>query len=380
VDRHETTSALAGDTGGPPLPAGWPAPSAADHPSLQETISSSPHTAAVSVAARPSFLAADVGGTHARLALMAEAGADGPAVQAYRVFRCGEHAGLAAIVRAFLDGLGVRPRQLVLACTGCAHEGVLINESLPWRIDTAALAAELRLDAVHLLNDFVALTHAAPYIDTERSPLLHAPARAAATPGPIVVVGPGTGLGAAVRLPGSPPVVLPSEAGQMQLGARVGREQEVMRLLAGRDEHLSYEAVLSGPGLLRVYEALCREAGRAPACAVPAAVSAAAVEGNDAQARETLDLFCGWLGSFAGDLAMLYQATGGIYLAGGFLSRMAAYLRGSSFAARFLDKGVMRPFLENVPVRVVDHGQLGVIGAASWFLDRPAPPPDAPAN
>ena len=333
-----------------------------------------------SATAQPPFLAADVGGTHARLALMAPGGSSGPVVQAYRVFRCGEHASLTSIVRAFLDGLGARPRQLVLACTGCAHEGVLINESLPWRIDTVALAAELRLDEVHLLNDFVALTHAAPYIDTERSPLLHAPERAATVPGPIVVVGPGTGLGAAVRLPGSPAVVLPSEAGQMQLGARVGREQDVMRLLAGRDEHLSYEAVLSGPGLLRVYEALCREAGRGAACAEPSAVTAAAIDGHDPQARETLELFCGWLGSFAGDLAMLYQATGGIYLAGGFLSRMAAYLRGSRFVARFLDKGVMRPFLDNVPVRVVDHGQLGVIGAASWFLDRPAKPPGPPAG
>ena len=75
---------------------------------------------------------------------------------------------------------------------------------------------------------------------------------------------------------------------------------------------------------------------------------------------------------------MLYQATGGMYLAGGFLSRIAGYLRGSTFVERFLDKGVMRPFLESVPVRVVDHGQLGVIGAASWFLDRPARLPGIP--
>jgi len=371
VDRHETTSALAG--------AAWPAdgvlsalPTAGRGP--DRPVTSSDHLPAIgAVAGRAPFLAADVGGTHARMALMAPGTpGGGPVVQAYRIFRCGEHASFAAIVRTFLDGLRVRPRQLVLACTGCAHEGVLINESLPWRIEPAALAAELRLDEVHLLNDFVALTHAAPYIDTARSPLLHAPARGASAPGPIVVVGPGTGLGAAVRLPGSPPVVLPSEAGQMQLAARVGREQEVTRLLAARDTHLSYEAVLSGPGVLRVYEALCREQGKGVACAEPAAVTAAAMAGNDPRAKETLDLFCGWLGSFAGDLAMLYQATGGIYLAGGFLSHMAAYVRASSFVERFLDKGVMRPFLHNVPVRVVDHGQLGVIGAASWFLDQPA--------
>ncbi|MGO4702565.1 glucokinase [Dyella sp. 2RAB6] len=370
MDRHETTSAHAG--------AAWPAdgvlgalPAAGRGPGRPGAAPDGAPTSHAGVVRAP-FLAADVGGTHARLALMAPGtGAGGPVVQAYRIFRCGEHASFAAIVRAFLDGLATRPRELVLACTGCAHEGVLINESLPWRIEPAALATELRLDEVHLINDFVALTHAAPYIDSARSPLVHA-ARATSTPGPIVVVGPGTGLGAAVRLPGSPPVVLPSEAGQMQLAARVGREQDVMRLLAARDTHTSYEAVLSGPGVLRVYEALCREQGRVPACAEPAAVTAAAIEGSDPRAKETLDLFCGWLGSFAGDLAMLYQATGGIYLAGGFLSRISGYVRASSFVERFLDKGVMRPFLHNVPVRVVDHGQLGVIGAASWLLDQSA--------
>uniref|UniRef100_UPI0022525798 glucokinase n=1 Tax=Dyella silvatica TaxID=2992128 RepID=UPI0022525798 len=95
-----------------------------------------------------------------------------------------------------------------------------------------------------------------------------------------------------------------------------------------------------------------------------------ALRGDDVMATAALSLFCGWLGSFVGDLAMLYQATGGIYLAGGFLSHIVAFMRASSFVERFLDKGVMRPFLERVPVYVVDHGQLGVIGAASWFIDR----------
>lgn len=320
----------------------------------------------------PPFLAADVGGTHARMALMTPGTrATGPVVLAYKVYRCADFADLAAIARAFCAELPEAPRQLVLACTGCALNGVVINESLPWPIVPAAIASALQLDDVLVLNDFEALAHATAYIDIARSPLVNAPAHPdKQISGPMVIVGPGTGLGAAVRLPGSPPTVLASEAGQIQLAARVGREQEVLSLLAAPDTHVSYEHVLSGPGLLRLYRALCAEAGQAATCAEPAEVSAAAVDGSDARAVETLQLFCGWLGSFAGDLAMLYQATGGIWLAGGFLSQIVAFMRDSSFAARFLDKGVMRPFVEKVPVRVVDHGQLGVIGAASWFLDR----------
>ncbi|WP_266171163.1 glucokinase [Dyella subtropica] len=318
------------------------------------------------------FLAADVGGTNARMALMAPGiRASGPVVLAYRVYRCAEYASLADIVRAFREELTDAPRQMVLACTGCADGGVVINDSLPWPIVPAAMAEALGLSEVVLLNDFEALAHAAAYIDTTRSPQLNtSPHVVTGASGPVVVVGPGTGLGAAVRLPGTPPTVLATEAGQIQLAARVGREQEVMRMLALPDTYVSYEHVLSGPGLLRVYRALCASSHRAPMCSEPSAVTAAALDGSDTLAVETLNLFCGWLGSFVGDLAMLYQATGGIYLAGGFLSGIVEFLRASSFAERFLDKGVMRPFLEKVPVRVVDHGQLGVIGAASWFLDR----------
>jgi len=322
----------------------------------------------------PPFLAADVGGTHARLALMASDTHTGsPVVLTYKVYRCADYADLSAIVRAFCGELTDAPRQLVLACTGCVRNGVLINESLPWPIEPSAIAAAVPLSDVLLLNDFEALAHATAHIDTAHSPLLNASARLDLdAAGPMVVVGPGTGLGAAVRLPGAPATVLATEAGQIQLAARAGREQQVMNLLAAPDTYVSYEHVLSGPGLLRLYRALCAEAAQPLLCAEPAEVSAAAVEGRDALAVEALQLFCGWLGSFAGDLAMLYQATGGIYLAGGFLSRIVGFVRESSFAARFLDKGVMRPFLEKVPVRVVDHGQLGVIGAASWFLDRHA--------
>jgi glucokinase len=104
----------------------------------------------------------------------------------------------------------------------------------------------------------------------------------------------------------------------------------------------------------------------------PAEITAAACTGANDCAIETLQLFCGWLGSFVGDLAMLYGATGGIYIAGGFLSRMTRLVKASTFLQRFLDKGVMRPFLETVPVYVVDHAQLGVVGAASWLMDRQA--------
>jgi glucokinase len=317
------------------------------------------------------FLAADVGGTHARIGLIAFQPSRGaPATLAYRVYKCADFTGFDAIVRAFCDEFSVKPQRIALACAGFLHDGEVVNNNLCWPIVPAELGKTLALSEVKVLNDFEALAYGTAYLDPAGVITLHDPRRNKnAEEGPVVVVGPGTGLGVAVRLPGTPPQVLATEAGHIQLAARVGREQAVLSELVPPDTHIPYDSVLSGPGLMRLYQAVCRLDGAVAELHEPAAITAAACEGTHKQAVETLQLFCGWLGSFAGDLAMLYGATGGIYVAGGFLSSMTDFMAGSSFVSRFLDKGVMRPFQQTVPVHVVDHAQLGVVGAASWLMN-----------
>ncbi|WP_201315923.1 glucokinase [Dyella sp. EPa41] len=326
--------------------------------------------------AQYALLAADVGGTHARIGLLAadaspQARDASLSVLAYCVYPCRDYAGLASIVRRFCDEHAVKPRRFALACAGYLHDGRVLNSNLQWPIEPAALKCELGMDEVSVLNDFVALAHAMPHLQAGSVMPLHRPLPpATAAMGPVVVIGPGTGLGVAVRLPGTPPQVLQTEAGHIQLAARTSRELDVLAELAPSGTHLPYDHVLSGPGLLRLHQALCRIEGKPASLHAPADVVAAAIANADSRAVEALHLFCGWLGSFTGDMAMLYGATGGIYLAGGFLARMMALLEASDFVARFLDKGVMRPFLQTVPVHVVDHAQLGVIGAASWLHER----------
>lgn len=316
------------------------------------------------------FLAVDVGGTHARLGLVSSRSEHGvPQLLAYRVYRCGDHPHLEDIVRCFCAEFEVKPRELVLACAGYLHAGFVINTNLAWPVVPATMTETLGLDRVRFLNDFEALAYATAHIGADSTTTLKAPQMPGPEAGPIVVIGPGTGLGAAVWFPGTPARVMATEAGQIQLAARVGLEQRVLAQMALPDSYISYESVLSGPGLLRLYMAICALHDRYPVLDEPAAVTAAALAGGDDMASEALTLFCGWLGSFAGDLALLYGATGGVYLAGGFLSRVTDFMRHSPLVERFLDKGVMRPFLQKVPIRVVDHGQLGVMGAASWHLN-----------
>jgi glucokinase len=316
-----------------------------------------------------SFLAADIGGTHARLALMTRAAGQLPKMAAYHVYPCADHPHLEDIVRCFCAELGMRPRELVLACAGYVHAGSVINKNLAWPVLLQSLKEQLQLDSVWFLNDLQALAYAVGHGAADNAAVLKAPTMREAQAGPVIVLGPGTGLGAAVWLPGQPSRVIATEAGHTQLSARMGREQQVLAHLAQPDTHVSHEMVLSGPGLHRIYTALCAIHDRYPSLHGPSAVTAAALNGRDDIAREALTLFCGWLGSFAADLAMLYSATGGIYLAGGFLFQVFDFLRSSPLVERFLDKGVMRPFLQNVPIRVMDHSHHGVMGAAGWHFD-----------
>ncbi|MEP6898273.1 MAG: glucokinase [Rhodanobacter sp.] len=315
------------------------------------------------------FLAADIGGTHARVGLVSSSSQRAPEVRQYRSYRCRDFSSLEQIIGSFCTELDTHPRELVLACAGYAHEGAVVNDNLVWPVVPLSMERSLALDRVSLLNDFEALAHATPHIDARNTVVLRAPSVPIDTSGPVVVIGPGTGLGAAVWFPGEPPRVLATEAGQIQLTARQGLEQQVFAQLSAAGSHTPYEAVLSGPGLRRLYNALCAIHGRDVALDDPVAITAAALDGSDAVAYEALNMFCSWLGSLIGDLAMLYGATGGICLAGGFLSQIAGFMQRSSLVERFLDKGVMRPFLNKVPVHVIGHGQLGVIGAASWYLD-----------
>lgn len=318
------------------------------------------------------FLAADVGGTHARIALLrapAFAGRD-IEVLAYRKFACAEFPGLPELVGEFVRrDAGVQVRRCVIACAGQVVGDTIVNDNLAWRVSPSRLRDALAFDDVALLNDFEALAYALDGVRDCDSLLLCGPDRH--PDGPALVVGPGTGLGAAVRLVTPHAVhVLATEAGQMDLAPGTARERAVLAKLAPGDIHVPYERILSGPGLLTLYSTVCGLRGASPQCASPEAVTIAAREGDDAAAVEAVDIFCAVLGGFVGNLAMAFMTNGGVYLAGGVLPEIRELLQRSRFVERFLDKGGMREFLMHVPVRLIEHGRHGVLGAAHWYIDR----------
>jgi glucokinase len=291
-------------------------------------------------------------------------------VVAYHDYACAAHASLEAIVRDFVDRYACGPlARGVLACAGCVIDGIVINDNLPWRVNIGHLRRSLQLDDLALINDFEAVAHGIHYLDPDAT--MRLPRTPVVAPQGIqVVVGPGTGLGSAVLLPDAPGSgVLGTEAGQMALAPHDALEDKVLSVLARKGGYVSYEQVLSGPGLVTLYRTLCTLQGANASLDSPAAVTRAARTHGDPLAYRTVQIFCAMLGGFVGDLAMACGASGGVWLAGGILPRIRQLLARSSFVERFHDKGSMRTYLERISVRLMEHGQLGVIGAASWYLD-----------
>ena len=317
--------------------------------------------------AAPALIVADVGGTYARLAW---ADGDMQALSAFRTYRCGEHASLGAILADFAR---TRPRagiRAVVAIAGVLKGDMLVNANLPWPVSRHASEQEAGLRALELINDFEAVALAIPHVrDDALVPLLGGPPHRFAWPA--LVLGAGTGLGAALRFAEGERPVLSTEVGHAALAAGTPLELEVLRVLLQRGAHVENERVLSGTGLLTLYGVLAGLRAVAPRFTRTEDLVDAARQGDDALAVETVQVFCGWLGSFAGDLAIAFGARS-VYLAGGIATHLGEMLGDGRFAARFLAKGVLRQVLEDVPVWRVEHGALGVVGAAAWQAPRAA--------
>lgn len=322
------------------------------------------------------LLAADVGGTHARVGLITTSRRPGPAMELlrYRDYRCAEWSSLESILQDFVDDQsadtpapGARARRCVVACAGYLVGDRVVSENLPWDVSLPVVAHAIGVDHVDFINDFVAMAWGVQCVDAKD----HYVVRDTCTPcpdGPVLVVGPGTGLGSGVflRTPAGGHV-LSTEAGHVALAPGNAREIAILESLARTRDYVSIGDVLSGPGLLNIYDAICQIDGHAAHLTIPAEITRAAEDLQDASAKEAVQVFCGILGSFIGDLVLAYGATGGVFLTGSILPKLLESLSSGPFSTRYLNKGVMRSYLQDVPVYVVEQGRLGVMGAALWF-------------
>ena len=240
--------------------------------------------------------------------------------------------------------------------------------NLPWRLDARALGRDAGIARVRLLNDFAAVALGLGELGPDQQYILQ---DRPALPGrPQAVLGAGTGLGEAILLPQEGlPRVLPTEGGHADFAPRDEDEIALLRFLLRRHERVSVERVVSGPGLIAIYEHVLALAGAASdlldAADPAAAISEAAISetGTDPSAARALHLFLSLYGAEAGNRALKTLPLGGLYVAGGIAPKILGALVQSDFLPSFLRKGRMRPILEAIRVVIVLEPAVGLLGA-----------------
>lgn len=317
------------------------------------------------------ILAGDIGGTNTRLAFF-EGTPDRLTPVAIDVFPSGEHKGPEEIARAFVAKHNLTAEAACFGIAGAVRSGRAETPNLPWVVDAREIAKELGLAEVHLINDLEANAHGIVLLDESDFVVLNN--GSAVSGGNRALISAGTGLGEAGLTAdvhgGYQP--FPSEGGHSDFAPRNELELDLLRYLMGRFEHVSYERVLSGPGLYNIYQFL-RDTGRGEeppwlseqiAHGDPsAAISRSALEGTSAICTQALDMFVSVYGAEAGNLALKVLATGGTFVGGGIAPRIIRKLSSTAFMKAFSAKGRVGALLKDIPVRVITNDKTALLGA-----------------
>jgi glucokinase len=307
------------------------------------------------------FLLADIGGTHARFASLS-----GDEPGPVRSLDVAAHAGMGDAVEHFLteQGAGMPVDEAILAVAGPVEGGRCALTNSRWVVDAGELQQRFGFRAVHLVNDHEATAWGLDRLGPSDSVLVGPDSGGSAAP--MALLGPGTGLGMACHLPGSPRGrVVASEGGHATLPATTDREAALIAILRRQFAHVSAERVLSGPGLVNLYQATAKidQVDAAPRTAVE--VTSAALDGSCLICRRTLDAFCCFLGSVAGDVALTFGARGGVFIGGGVVPRFAGHLGNTDFRRRFEAKGRFEKYLAAIPVRIITRPDPAFLGLAA---------------
>lgn len=311
---------------------------------------------------RSTRLVADIGGTNTRLALFDPVS---QTLRAKRQYTNREHASLESIINTWLNGLDeVPPLECCLAVAAPPpFDDQVAMLNIDWRFSLHKLSQRFGFHSLSCINDFEGNAYALPHLDESDVTVLRAgvaPARSK-----LATLGPGTGLGGStLDTTGPVPLACASEPGHMGLAPATDMELSLFRYLQSQHGEVYAELLLSGPGLRRLYHSLAAVRSQDILDLTPEEISARALTGECSHCVETLHTFCALLGSICGDFVLANGAYGGLYVAGGIIPEMVDFLRASTFAQRFSEKGNMCDHLARVPLYVITGDTTGLLGAA----------------
>ncbi len=311
--------------------------------------------------ALPSVVA-DIGATNIRFARLSPLGALGPIAK----FPIVEFPDLTAALAHFVnkDG-GPRPVRIGLAVAGPVFGDEVKLTNAQWQFSIRHLKKHLNLEQLEVVNDLEALARVLPYLEPEDAVPIGTEAGNRSARAPMAVLCPGTGMGIAGLKPvdrGWQPIA--SEGGHTSLSPLTDRELAAWQVLRERYGRVSVERVLSGSGIVELHIALASLEGQVPPALKPEEVVRLALNGESPLAVDTVEMFCAWLGHVAGDVALMYLARGGVYLAGDILLSILEILKHSQFRDRFENKGRVTGVVAQIPTFLITNKSPVLLGCA----------------
>jgi glucokinase len=315
----------------------------------------------------PPVLLADIGGTHVRFALSSPAASMPLLADSIGTIDVADFPSLADAAAHYLADRHTRPASAVMAVAGRVEGDTARMTNHPWVVSSERIRTALRLEAVTLVNDFVAQAMAIPLL-READIAVIGPTRPTPLDGArrtFAVLGAGTGLGiAALLVRDGRWLPLATEGGHASFAPGTPEEIAILERLSADFGRVSNERLVSGAGLVNLHRALAQLAGADPGSMQPEDITSGAAAG-DPRCERAVDVFCAVFGAIAGDIALTFGAWDGVYLSGGLVPPLLPALRRSGFRQRFEGKGRYSPAMARVPTIAVQHPQPGLLGAAA---------------
>ncbi|GLQ19246.1 glucokinase [Algimonas porphyrae] len=312
------------------------------------------------------ILVGDVGGTNVRFALAHRTSQGTIELHHSERFAVKEFTHFKDAVTAYLSGIDGAPKEASFAFAGPKFDDEIRMTNVDWIVAEDDLVATFGFDRAVVQNDFVAMANGATVIpDYGFQTIIPGKVNYAM---PVAVLGPGTGLGLSSILPGRPPRIVPTEGGHSAFAPQSDLEIDILNYWRAERGYVSAEALISGPGLHRIYTALCHIRDEPVICTKADEIVAAGQANPSSLARLCVRSFCDMLGTFAGNACVTLGASGGVVLGGGVSRHIAPFIPESDFVARFKGRGHGSWFVETVPVRLIQAQFVPLYGAAATLL------------
>ncbi len=312
------------------------------------------------------YLVADIGGTNARFALVTGKNQSEFTLEHIQVLSTHTFATFEDALSTYLDGIDLTPTAACMAIAGPVNGDHVKMTNLSWEFTGKGLCDRFGFSQTLLMNDFAAVAAACPQMSESSLTVVK--------PGNIqpnankAVYGPGTGLGVAgVVYTNGQWIPVPSEGGHVNIAPATPYEADVIKAAMSFLGHVSAESLVSGPGLVNLYKAVCIVEKAEAKTLEPSQISQLALDDNDPLCQKALELFISFAGSFAGNIALTYGAKGGVYIAGGIIPKILSAVQSGPYIERFKNKGPMNHYVEDIPVLLMTHTETAFVGAAAWL-------------